>query len=144
MPSAVMGRPSALLLARETLRTEFHLASALGPVVPSAVLSRLVDRFERADAQSEGSGLGLAIVQAMAQRVDSALVLRKLEQLLYGAPRPVALHEPVFAGHEWANVKECLDTGWVSSVGRYVDRFERELGQQVDGYAVAVGNDRQP
>jgi perosamine synthetase len=72
--------------------------------------------------------------------VDAALVLSKLEGLLSGAPRPVALHEPVFAGNEWANVKECLDTGWVSSVGSYVDRFERELGEQVGGYAVAVGN----
>jgi len=72
--------------------------------------------------------------------VDGAFVLRKLDALLAGAPRPVALHEPVFAGNEWTNVKDCLDTGWVSSVGSYVDRFERELGEQVDGYAVAVAN----
>lgn len=39
----------------------------------------------------------------------------------------VALHEPRFAGLEWDYVKECLDTGWVSSVGAYVDRFERDL-----------------
>jgi len=75
-----------------------------------------------------------------AQAVDSALVARKLEALLSRAPRPVALHEPVFQGNEWANLKDCLDTGWVSSVGSYVDRFERELGEQVGGYAVAVGN----
>ncbi len=68
--------PVQLALTREGVLT----VGNEGPVVPSAVLSRLVDRFERADAQSEGSGLGLAIVQAMAQRVDSALVLR--------SPRP--------------------------------------------------------
>lgn len=39
------------------------------------------------------------------------------------------LHEPVFQGHEWQYVKECLDTGWVSSVGRYVDRFEALLAE---------------
>ena len=39
----------------------------------------------------------------------------------------IALHEPVFAGNEWAYVKECLDTGWVSSVGKFVDRFEHML-----------------
>jgi perosamine synthetase len=72
--------------------------------------------------------------------IDAGLVVRKLEALLAGAPRPVALHEPVFAGNEWANLKECLDTGWVSSAGSYVDRFERELGELVGGYAVAVGN----
>lgn len=51
-----------------------------GPVVPSEVLSRLVERFERAGAQSDGSGLGLAIVQAIAQRLNTALVLQ--------SPRP--------------------------------------------------------
>jgi len=37
------------------------------------------------------------------------------------------LHEPSFRGNEWHYVKECLDTGWVSSVGKFVDRFEEEL-----------------
>lgn len=38
----------------------------------------------------------------------------------------VPLHEPVFAGNEWAYLKECVDTGWVSSAGAFVTRFERE------------------
>ena len=42
-------------------------------------------------------------------------------------PGPAALHEPVFAGNEWAYVKECLDTGWVSTAGSFVERFESEL-----------------
>jgi len=29
------------------------------------------------------------------------------------------------AGNEWKYVKDCLDTGWVSSVGAYVDQFEK-------------------
>ena len=29
---------------------------------------------------------------------------------------------PHLAGNEWKYVKECLDTGWVSSVGKFVDR----------------------
>jgi perosamine synthetase len=29
------------------------------------------------------------------------------------------------AGNEWKYVKDCLDTGWVSSVGSYVDQFEK-------------------
>lgn len=39
----------------------------------------------------------------------------------------IGLHEPCFAGNEWSYVKECLDTGWVSSVGKFVDRFEEQL-----------------
>jgi hypothetical protein len=42
-------------------------------------------------------------------------------------PWPVALHEPMFTGQEWRYVKECLDSTFVSSVGRFVDRFEAEL-----------------
>lgn len=57
------------------------------------------------------------------------------------AHEPVALHEPVFAGNEWAYVKECLDTGWVSSVGKFVDRFEVDLAAYTGAkYAVAVVN----
>ncbi|MCG6968577.1 MAG: LegC family aminotransferase [Gammaproteobacteria bacterium] len=53
----------------------------------------------------------------------------------------VALHEPIFNGHEWDYVKDCLDTGWVSSVGQYVNRFEQAL-QDYTGvnHAVAVVN----
>lgn len=40
-----------------------------------------------------------------------------------------ALHEPLFIGNEWNYVKECLDTGWVSSVGKYVDLFEEKLAE---------------
>lgn len=39
----------------------------------------------------------------------------------------IALHEPMFNGNEWRYVKECLDTRWVSSVGKYVDLFEKKL-----------------
>ncbi|HVY58165.1 MAG TPA: LegC family aminotransferase [Xanthobacteraceae bacterium] len=53
----------------------------------------------------------------------------------------VPLHEPEFAGREWEYVKDCLDTGWVSSVGAYVDRFERDLADYTGaGHAVAVVN----
>lgn len=47
-----------------------------GPIVPPEILSRLVDRFERAGTRTDGTGLGLAIVHAIAQRVGSSLVLR--------------------------------------------------------------------
>ena len=54
---------------------------------------------------------------------------------------PVALHEPRFAGNEWAYLKECLDSTFVSSVGHYVDRFESELAAYTGArHAVAVVN----
>jgi perosamine synthetase len=39
----------------------------------------------------------------------------------------IPLCAPEIGGDEWRYVKDCLDTGWVSSVGSYVDRFEREV-----------------
>ena len=54
---------------------------------------------------------------------------------------PVALHEPRFAGNEWAYLKECLDSTFVSSVGHCVDRFESELAAYTGTrHAVAVVN----
>lgn len=54
---------------------------------------------------------------------------------------PVALHEPAFGGSEWTYVKECLDSGWVSSVGGYVDRFEADLARITGArHAIAVVN----
>ena len=53
----------------------------------------------------------------------------------------VALHEPRFAGREWELVKDCLDTGWVSSVGKHVDGFEAKVAETTGaGRAVAVVN----
>ncbi|GIO12290.1 perosamine synthetase [Cohnella xylanilytica] len=38
-------------------------------------------------------------------------------------------------------MKECIDTGWVSSVGSYVNRFEKDLAEYTgSGYAIAVVN----
>ena len=58
-----------------------------------------------------------------------------------GPAGKVALHEPEFRGSEWKYVKECLDSGWVSSVGKYVDRFEADLAAFTGaGHAVAIVN----
>jgi perosamine synthetase len=43
----------------------------------------------------------------------------------------IPLSVPEIGGNEWRYIKECLDTGWVSSVGSFVDRFERELASKV-------------
>jgi len=37
----------------------------------------------------------------------------------------ILLSGPNMCGNEWKYVKDCLDTGWVSSVGAYVDEFEK-------------------
>jgi len=41
----------------------------------------------------------------------------------------VPLHEPTFDETEVDYVTDCIKSGWVSSVGKYVDRFEQELAE---------------
>lgn len=36
---------------------------------------------------------------------------------------------PEVRGNEWKYIKECLDTNWVSSVGKFVDKFEEEFAK---------------
>jgi perosamine synthetase len=54
---------------------------------------------------------------------------------------PAALHEPRFSGNEWQNLKQCLDSTFVSSVGKFVDEFESMLAKYTGvDHAVAVVN----
>jgi len=51
------------------------------------------------------------------------------------------LHEPIFTGNEWLYLKECLDSTFVSSIGKFVDKFEDELATFTGAKrAVAVVN----
>lgn len=48
---------------------------------------------------------------------------------------------PEIRGNEWKYVQECLDSGWVSSVGAFVGRFEQMIAAYVGAnYAVATVN----
>jgi perosamine synthetase len=54
---------------------------------------------------------------------------------------PAMLHEPTFNGNEWIYLKECLDSTFVSSVGKFVDRFEDDLAKFTGAkHAVVVVN----
>ena len=67
--------------------------------------------------------------------------LEALQGAVGRADKPVSLHEPEFSGHDWEYVRECLDTGWVSSVGKFVDEFEVRLAQYTGAHhAIAVVN----
>ena len=54
---------------------------------------------------------------------------------------PVGLHEPIFAGNEQKYVRDCIDSTYVSSVGKYVSKFEEDLARYVGvKHAVAMVN----
>lgn len=68
-------------------------------------------------------------------------IIGVLEGVLGAADQPVGLHEPYFDGREWEYVKDCLDTGWVSYVGSYVDLFGEKLAEKCGvAYAVPMVN----
>lgn len=60
---------------------------------------------------------------------------------LYGTDGPIPLHAPVFIGNEKKYLAECVDSTFVSYVGPFVERFEREIAAYTGSkYAVATVN----
>jgi perosamine synthetase len=54
-------------------------------------------------------------------------ITESIKQVLNNPQEFVPLHEPRFSGNESKYVQECIDSTFVSSVGKFVDRFEKEL-----------------
>jgi perosamine synthetase len=53
----------------------------------------------------------------------------------------IPLHEPRFFGNEKQYLNECIDSTFVSSVGKFVDRFEKEIARYTRSkYAIATCN----
>ncbi len=53
----------------------------------------------------------------------------------------IPLHEPRFIGNEKKYLNDCIDSTFVSSVGKYVDQFEEEFAKKVGSkYAIATVN----
>jgi perosamine synthetase len=68
-------------------------------------------------------------------------IVTLFQEVLHYQGNFIALHEPSFTGNEWSYVKECLDTGWVSSVGKYVTQFEQDLADYTGArHAIATVN----
>ena len=60
---------------------------------------------------------------------------------LYPNQNPVPLHAPVFLGKEKEYLVDCIDSTYVSYVGKYVNRFEEMTAEYTGAkYAVAVVN----
>lgn len=71
----------------------------------------------------------------------SSDMLGRIAGVLSPEDGPHPLHAPEIDGNAWDYVKDCLDTGWVSSAGRWVDRFENMITQATGAqYAIATVN----
>lgn len=53
----------------------------------------------------------------------------------------IPLSVPLLNGNEWKYVKECLDTGWISSAGSFVNQFEEQVAKFAGAkYGIACMN----
>ena len=61
------------------------------------------------------------------KNIDPTFILSLIEKAiginnLHG---PIGTHEPCFKGsNAWIYLKECIDSNWVSSSGKWLDKFE--------------------
>ena len=63
----------------------------------------------------------------MTAHLDIDGIVATLKSVISADKMPVALHEPSLKGNEWAYLKDCIDSTYVSYVGQYVDKFEAML-----------------
>jgi len=62
-------------------------------------------------------------------------------QGVYNTKDFIPLHEPRFFGNEKKYLEDCIDSTFVSSVGKYVDTFEDEIAKFTSSkYAIATAN----
>ena len=71
----------------------------------------------------------------------SQAIMESIQQALNSPKEFVPLHEPCISGNESKYVQECIDSTFVSSVGKFVNRFEKELAEYTGAkHVVAVVN----
>jgi len=59
----------------------------------------------------------------------------------YKTKEIIPLHEPKFIGNEKKYLIECIDSTFVSSVGKFVDKFEDKIANYIGAkYAIATSN----
>jgi perosamine synthetase len=60
---------------------------------------------------------------------------------IYGTKKYIPLHEPNFIGNEKKYLNQCIDTTFVSSVGKFVDKLEKRISKYTGAkYAIATTN----
>jgi perosamine synthetase len=58
---------------------------------------------------------------------------------IYRTKKCIPLHEPKFIGNEKKYLNECIDTTFVSSAGKFVDKFEKKIAKYSGAkYAIAT------
>jgi perosamine synthetase len=65
----------------------------------------------------------------MSDMQSISLVIDKIREIYSEPSELIYLHVPVFVGNEKKYLNDCIDSTFVSSVGKYVDRFEDMIAE---------------
>ena len=72
---------------------------------------------------------------------EKNLAIIKFIKSIYKNSKFIPLHEPRFTGNEKKYLNECVDSTFVSSVGKFVEEFEKKIAKYTGAkYAVATTN----
>jgi perosamine synthetase len=72
---------------------------------------------------------------------DNNIKILDFIKSIYFKKKFVPLHEPKFIGNEKKYLNQCIDSSFVSSVGKFVDEFEKKIAKYTGAkYAVATTN----
>ncbi len=70
--------------------------------------------------------------------VKHQLVIDKIREIYQKLEGKIYLHEPLFIGNEKKYLEECIDSTYVSSVGKFVDRFEEMVAEYTGANSAVV------
>ena len=72
----------------------------------------------------------------------SKIVINCIKKVIGEETKEIHIHEPSFSdSNALEYIEDCIKTGWVSSAGEWVSRFENLISEYTGAkYAVAVNN----
>ena len=77
----------------------------------------------------------------MKENNSQNLSIIKFIKSIYNKNTFIPLHEPRFLGNEKKYLNECIDSTFVSSVGKFVNEFENKISKFTGAkYAIATSN----
>ncbi len=77
----------------------------------------------------------------MSENKNLYLTIINFIKSIYNSDKFIPLHEPRFIGNEKKYIKECIESTFVSSVGKFVDEFEEKIAVYTGAkHAIATTN----
>ena len=132
-----------------------HDSRVLGMLTDGDVRRALLAGAELGDAAAPGMNRNFVSGRSSAPHADNIALLsdrirhvpvldeagRLVDLLSWAEMLRIPLMQPSLGGNELRNVSDCITSGWISSQGEYVRRFEAQFTEFLGGgHAVAVSN----